>query len=172
MCFHLLLASPLTLSEVRAMLPSGLAADLLGAAEQQLFRRIMPEAQTVARLIHGACSCDLVVDRHPSAREDEAWLRRRYRELGLTRDRMIRALEAHRRAGERPRRPPGHWPQAVARFVAEHARNAGPTLYYLHFAHDGTLQALPAGEPVALNPAQVVAEPGAWLPEGRLVRVA
>jgi hypothetical protein len=154
------------------MLPAGLGADLLGAAELRLFRRIMPEAHTVARLVHGACSCDLVVDRQSDAREDEAWLRRRYRALGLTRDQMIRALEAHRRAGERPRRPPGHWPQAVARFVAEHARNAGPTLYYLHFAHDGTLRALPPGEPVGVSPVQVVAEPATWLPEGRLVRVA
>ncbi len=153
------------------MLPAGLAADLLGPGEQGLFRRAMPEVQTVARLVHGACSCDLVVDRHPVAREDEAWLRRRYRELGLPRDQMIRALDTHRRAAERPRRPAGHWPQAVARFVAEHARNAGPTLYYLHFAHDGILRALPAEGPVAVSPSQVVAEPGKWLPEGRLVRV-
>ncbi len=154
------------------MLPAGLAADLLGPGEQRLFRRWMPEVQTVARLVHGACSCDLVVDRHPSAREDEAWLRRRYRALGLARDQMIRALDAHRRAGERPRRPAGHWPLAVAHFVAEHARNAGPTLYYLHFAHDGALRALPAGEPVVVRPSQVIAEPGTWLREGQLVRVA
>ncbi len=153
------------------MLPAGLAADLLGSGEQRLVRQLMPQAQTVARLVHGACSCDLVVDRHPVAREDEAWLRRRYRALGLTREQMIRALEAHRRASERPPRPAGHWPQAVARFVVEHARNAGPTLYYLHFAHDGVLTALPAGEPLALTPAQVLAGPGTWLPEGKVVLV-
>jgi hypothetical protein len=171
MCFHLLLASPLTLSEVRSMLPPELGADLLGSPEHQHFRHIFPSTRTVARLVHGACSCDLVVQRHPVSREDEAWLRRRYRELGVPRDQMIPALEGHRRAGEHPIQPEGYWPTAVGRFVAEHARNAGPSLYYLHFAHDGRLRTLPHHQPVRFTAAQVLESPGEWLGEERLVVV-
>ena len=102
MCFHLYLASPLTLSEVRSMLPKGLAADLLDPGEQRALKELHLDAQTVAQLIHGACSCDLVVQRHPVSREDEMWLRRRYREQGLPRTAVLSALERHRRvAAER-----------------------------------------------------------------------
>ena len=143
MCFHLYLASPLTLSEVRSMLPAGLTADLLDPAEQRTLKRLLPEAQTGARLMHGACSCDLVVQRHPVGRQDEAWLRRRYRAQGLDRNAVLAALERHRRVGEGRARPEGHWPQAVAEFVVEHARNAGPTLFFLRFSHEGGLGELP-----------------------------
>jgi hypothetical protein len=48
--------------------------------------------------------------------------------------------------------------------VAEHARNAGPTLYYLHFSHDGLLSV--GKEPLRqVRTAEVRASPGAWLPE-------
>src|SRR5262245_6663730 len=104
MCLHLYLASPLTLSEVRSMLPKGLAADLLDPAEQRTLKQLHPDAQTVARLVHGACSCDLVVQRHPVSREDEAWLRRRYREQGLPRTAVLPALERHRRADRKSTR--------------------------------------------------------------------
>jgi hypothetical protein len=67
------------------MLPKGLAADLLDPAEQRALKQLHPDAQTVGRLVHGACSCDLVVQRHPVSREDETWLRRRYRDQGLPR---------------------------------------------------------------------------------------
>jgi hypothetical protein len=172
-CFHLVLASPLTLSEIRAMLPAGLAADPLGSAETRLFQAVWPETQTVARLVHGACSCDLVVQRHPVSLQDEAWLRRRYREQGIPRDQVIRALEGHRRAAgatHRPR-PEGHWPRALAAFVVEHARNAGPTGYLLHFAHDGRLSRLPESTPAVRTAAAVRADPGGWLPEGHLIVV-
>ena len=172
MCYHLYLASPLTLSEVRSMLPEGLRADLLDAAEQRTLKRLHPPAQTVCRLAHGACSCDLVIQRHPVTREDEARLRRRYRELGLSRDRIITALEAHRRATEQPQRPEGHWPRAIVEFVAEHARNAGPSAYYLGFSHDGSLGTVtePA-EPSLMSAADVKERPGVWLPERKLVVV-
>jgi hypothetical protein len=164
MCFFLYVASPLTLSEVRSMLPPGLTADLLPPKEQPALRSLLPDAQTVARVLHGGCSCDLVTQRHPVAREDEAPLRRRYRALGYSRERVIRALELHRRALERRSQPPGHWPRAFAGFVAEHARNAGPTLYYLHFSHDGLLSV--GGEaPRQVRTAEVRSSPGAWLPE-------
>ena len=172
MCYHLYLASPLTLSEVRSMLPEGLRADLVEPAEQRALKRVLPTAQTGCRIAHGACSCDLVVRRHPVTREDESGLRHRYRELGLSRDQIIAALEAHRRGGERPVRPEGHWPRAIAGFVSEHARNAGPSLYYLGFSHDAKL-----GEPgdpasaLAVSAAEVTARPEAWLPEQQLVLV-
>ena len=164
MCFFLYVASPLTLSEVRSMLPAWLTADLLPPTEQAVLRRHHPDAQTVARILHGGCSCDLVCQRHPVAAEDEARLRTRYRGMGYSRDRVIRALETHRRALERRPQPAGHWPRVFSNFVAEHARNAGPTLYYLHFSHDGLLQAA-LGALATVRTAEVRAAPGAWLAE-------
>jgi hypothetical protein len=164
MCYFLYIASPLTLSEVRSMLPPGLAADLLPPTEQAVLRPLLPDAQTVARVLHGGCSCDLVTQRHTVAREDEAPLRQRYRALGYSRERVIHALDLHRRALERRAQPAGHWPRAFAAFVAEHARNAGPTLYYLHFSHDGLL-GVTEGMGRRIRTAEVRAAPGAWLPE-------
>jgi hypothetical protein len=172
MCYYLYLASPLTLSEVRSMLAPGLAAELLERPEAQLLRDRHPDAQTVARLVHGACSCDLVRYRQPVSREDEAHLRTRYRALGLSRDDIIRALDNHRRALDRRQRAEGHWPQAVAAFAIEHARNAGPTLYYLGFSHDGRLRIPPdSGPPVTIPVSAVHQDPQGWLPETRLTMV-
>lgn len=171
MCFHLYLASPLTLSEVRSMLPKGLAADLLEPAEQRALKQLHPDAQTVARLVHGACSCDLVVQRHPVSREDEAWLRRRYREEGLPRTAVLPALERHRRAAAGRTQPAGFWPRQVADFVVEHARNAGPTLYYLHFSHDGTLGPVDSEEPAVQRANEVRRNPEGWLEEEKPVLV-
>ena len=53
------------------MLPSGLAAQPADRADAALLRARHPTAQTVARLLVGACSCDLVRLRHPDALEDE-----------------------------------------------------------------------------------------------------
>jgi len=153
------------------MLPDGMAADLLDPRALEPFRRALPEARTLARLVHGACSCDLVVARHPVSREDEAWLRQRYRASGLSRPEMIRALESHRRAQANPVRPRGHWPAALAGFVVEHARNAGPTLYLLQFAPDGSPPGGPLGDPTTLRVRDVRAGPEDWLGEGRLIRV-
>lgn len=153
------------------MLPVGLDADLLGPPEHQLFRQRQWETQTVARLVHGACSCDLVLQRRPISKEDEAWLRQRYRELKLSRADTIRALETHRRAAERPPKPAGHWPVAVAAFVVEHARNAGPTLYLLHFGRRADLTHLPAGAITTTHAREVKANPSTWLPEATLVLV-
>jgi hypothetical protein len=171
MCFHLYLASPLTLSEVRSMLPKGLAADLLDPGEQRALKELHLDAQTVAQLIHGACSCDLVVQRHPVSREDETWLRRRYREQGLPRTAVLSALERHRRVAAERSQPAGFWPRQVVDFVVEHARNAGPTLYYLHFSHAATLGVLPAGEPPAQRANEVRMNPAGWLQEERPVLV-
>lgn len=148
------------------MLPAGLSADLLSQSELRALQRLYPDAQTGARILHGGCSCDLVTQRHPVTREDEVGLRRRYREMGYTRERIIRALEIHRRALERRAKPAGHWPTAFGEFVAEHARNAGATLYYLHFSHDGLMGSPPPSDPpIRIPPATVQSHPGGWLPE-------
>src|SRR6266496_712059 len=110
------------------MLPLGMTADLAERSEQEQLLALLPEARTVVRLLVGACSCDLVRPRHSESREDERHHRERYRRLGGARPAVIAALERHRRgAGIRP--PQGGWPRALADIVAEHARNAGPSLY-------------------------------------------
>jgi hypothetical protein len=129
MCYFLYIASPLTLTEVRSMLPPGASADLASYPDQQQLKALHPAAKTVARILIGGCSCDLVRPRLSEAREDERHLRERYRALGLSRTTIIHSLERHR--GQRPpltltgRRS---WPETLAGFVAEHARNAGPSL--------------------------------------------
>jgi hypothetical protein len=167
-CYDLRIASPLTLSEVRSMLPPGIAADALPAADLARLRTLLPSAQTAAHLRAGPCSCDLVRPRHADRREDERDLRQRYSRLGLSRDRIIGELERHRRHAA-PSAPPGGWGAALAAFVAEHARNAGTTLYHLTFQPG----APPARgtPPLTRTVAQVRAGPGAWLPEGAPVLV-
>jgi len=150
------------------MLPAGIAADALPTAELTRLRATLPAAQTAAHLRVGRCSCDLVRPRLADSREDERDLRRRYSQLGLRRDRIIRELELHRRDTTAPE-PPGGWRGALVAFVAEHARNAGPTLYQLVFqpgGRDGL-----EGQPLTRTVAEVRADPDGWLPEGRPVLV-
>jgi hypothetical protein len=167
MCYFLSIASPLTLSEIRSMLPSGLTADLAPSADRAALMRLHPAARTVAHLLVGSCSCDLVRQRRSSAIEDEREHRGRYHRGKLSREAIIRELERHRR-GPLPRPVPAlGWGSALAAFVAEHARNAGPTLYLLDFLphHRGT-----SASPVPLThlSAQAVrAGPSAWLIEGQ-----
>jgi hypothetical protein len=165
MCYFLYIASPLTLSEVRSMLPRGLTADLSPFADQQTLKSIHPDAQTVARILAGRCSCDLVRPRHSDTREDERHLRERYRGLGVTRDVAVRAFERHRRSRS-PRAPAEGWPGALAKFVAEHARNAGPTLYHLHFSANDEAPLSPLGHPHRVALSVVTAGPEGWLAEG------
>jgi hypothetical protein len=154
------------------MLPPGLTAELLPRPQQHLLLRHHPDAQTAGVIFHGACSCDLIRYRHPITREDESHLRERYRAMGLPRDQVIQALERHRRGLDPRQKPEAHWPNAVTSFVAEHARNAGPTLYYLGFSHDGHLPLPASAGPIkTMTTAEVSAAPGAWLPEGELILV-
>lgn len=170
MCYFLYLASPLTLSEVRSMLPLGVVADLASNRDQQTLKSIHPTTQTVARLLTGRCSCDLVRPRLADTREDERHLRERYRRLGIPREAMVTALERHRRTGG-PQSPPGGWQRALADFVVEHARNAGPTLYYLDFS-PGAAPLGSLGKIRDLTVGQVGAEPETWLVEGSPIRVS
>jgi hypothetical protein len=170
MCYFLYIASPLTLSEVRSMLPPGAVADLGGFGAQQALKSLYPDAQTVARLLIGRCSCDLIHPRQVNAREDERHLRERYRQLGAARDLVIMALERHRR-GAGQRSPAGGWPVALAKFVAEHARNAGPTLYHLTFS-PGDSPPGAIGSVRNTSVGRVLAEPEGWLLEGSPVLVS
>ena len=159
MCYFLYLASPLTLSEVRSMLPQGLTADLASPADHQTLRSLHPRIVTVARILAGRCSCDLVRPRLADPRADERHLRERYRKHGLAREAVITALERHRlrermqfdsSIGERLRS-----------FVAEHARNAGSSLCYLHFSAPGPMHPAAVRH---LSVSQITADD--WLVEG------
>jgi hypothetical protein len=163
MCYFLYVATPLTLSEVRSMLPAGITADLAPSHDQRTLRAVHPAAQTVVRLLAGRCSCDLVRERLPDSREDERHLRERYRQAGVPRPEMIRALERHR--GGTRSTSAHQLPRAVAGFVAEHARNAGPTLYFLQFSAGPDPIAV-AGPVRHVSAAQVVNRPHEWLKEG------
>lgn len=147
------------------MLPAGLTADPLPSSELARVRPVLPRAQTLAHLRVGRCSCDLVRPRLPEPREDERHLRQRYRALGLPRDRIIRELERHRRVSADLLAPPGGWRAALAGFIAEHARNAGPTLLRLSFLPQTASAADTAG-PVQRTVAEVRANPDGWLEEG------
>ena len=163
MCYFLYIASPLTLSEVRSMLPPGASADLAEIGDQQVLKSVLPDAQTVARLLVGRCSCDFVRHRQEETREDERHLRERYRRLETPRTLTIPSLERHRRGGG-IRTPREGWPRALAGFVAEHSRNAGPTLYHLHFS-PGPPSLGPVGSIREVGLPEVIARPESWLQE-------
>ena len=168
MCYFLTLASPLTLSEVRSMLPPGLAAQPVAPAAIAAARRLLPGAQTVAALLVGACSCDLVREREADSRTDERHLRARLGALRLPRTEVIRRLERHRRRPALPQAAP--WAPVLAAFVAEHARNAGATLYALGFGDEPPAVA-PDVAPIPRTVADVRARPAGWLDEDRPVLV-
>ncbi len=170
MCYRLWIVSPLSLTEIRSMLPPGFSADIASTAGQTVLRPRFPGIpQTIGTLRVGGCACVL---RLPCGAEDEHHLRRRYAAVGLSRDRIIAALERHRR-GRPPVGDPAAWRAALAGFVVEHARNAGPTLYYLGF-DAGFGEEQPPGAPVAsetTSAAAVRAAADTWLEEGRLTEV-
>jgi hypothetical protein len=146
------------------MLPPGLAADLLPPGDAARLLGLHDEARTAVRILSGACSCDLFVQRDRERHREESELRRRYRGLGLSRDAQIRALDRHRRSPG-SRKSPARWGEELAAFVAEHARNAGPTLYYREVSGGGLRG--PGGDAQQLTVAQVRAAPGEWLVEDR-----
>jgi hypothetical protein len=153
------------------MLPTGMTAELASYSDQQSLKSLHPTAQTVAKVLVGRCSCDLVRPRLPDTREDERHLRQRYRALELDRAQTIESLDRHRIRARAGPVTPHHWPETFAGFVAEHGRNAGPTLYVLHFGSAESL-VLNRGEPyttVKVN--DVRRNPRAWLAEGQLTLV-
>ncbi len=144
------------------MLPPGLTADLASFSDQQTLKAIHPGAQTVARILAGRCSCDLVRSRLADLREDERHLRERCRKLGVARSIVIQALERHRQGPGST--PANSWPEAGARFVVEHARNAGTCLYYLQFSPEAAPLSR-QGEARRVTVAQVTGDPRTWLLE-------
>jgi hypothetical protein len=145
------------------MLPAGLVAQPADHADQQHLLARHPTARIVVRLLVGACACDLVRARRPDPREDERYLRARYRRAGTERGALIAAIDRHRRGTTVPT-PPGDWPRALAAFVAEHARNAGDTLYLLRFGMADLAAAVTL--PVrAMRAGEVLARPEGWLEE-------
>jgi len=170
-CYFLTIASPLTLSEVRSMLPRGIVAQPADPSTTAAFRRVHPTAQTVATLFSGACSCDFVRARSTDYKEDERHLRHRYFQAGYTRDRIVRALDRHRRRTPQDEAA-GMRADALAAFVAEHARNAGPTLYHLRFAIDPDQPTrVERAPPVTRAVRQVGEAPERWIEEGPPVLV-
>ena len=168
MCYALYLASPLTLSEIRSMLPTGFGADLVDPASQRLLRQRHLDAQTGAVLLRGRCSCALI----EAGAADGVWeaeLRKRYRAAKASRDSIIKALERHRaQTGLRPQAP-GFGVQQFQEFVVEHAKNAHATMYYLRFGVDPfhPLSAVPA--PTIVEKAGALTD--GWLREGEPVVV-
>ena len=165
MCYFLYIASPLTLSEVRSMLPPGLNADLAPSHRASL-QRLHPPARTVAKLLVGACSCNLFRARQPTPIEDERELRSRYSRARVPRSQMIKALERHRRGSQAIMEPPSGWPEALAAFVVEHARNAGSTLYLLEFGHHES-EGVQGNTLLTCPLPDVRRQPGRWLAEGK-----
>ena len=154
------------------MLPPGLTADLAPAAQRAALQRIHPSARTVAQLLVGACSCDLVRPRLDNPIDDERELRARYQGWKLPRSEIIRQLERHRRGPlPRARRSSG-WAGALAAFVVEHARNAGPTLYLLDFGPHLPQARREASPPhLSRSVEDVRRGAGPWLVEGTPVLV-
>jgi hypothetical protein len=145
------------------MLPLGMSAHSASPAEQAVLRPLHRGAQTVVQLRVGSCSCDLIRARDPDPRTDERYLRARHSKAGLPRAEIIRELERHRR-GTAAIPPEEGWPAALAAFVSEHARNAGPSLYYLHFAPGPVRPTGPVrSAPVGL----ILARADGWLVEGQ-----
>ena len=170
MCYFLYLASPLTLSEVRSMLPAGITADLLSPPEQQVLRQLHPVARTGVRLLIGRCSCDFVIPRDSG--EGERHLRTRLFDAGRSRAQVIEALEVHRAGHDRAIADPAAWQAGLAGFVAEHARNAGPTLYLLRFGHEPLNLRRPEAAPIELRLSAVRPNPTDWLVEDRATIVS
>jgi hypothetical protein len=77
---------------------------------------------------------------------------------------VIQALERHRRSPA-PSRPAEAWAEALSKFVAEHARNAGTSLYHLQFSPEAASLSNLA-EARRNTVAQVAADPRGWLLEG------
>lgn len=146
------------------MLPEGVVADLVSPAIQRLWTERFPAARIVVTLRQGQCACGLAGQRHEDNAEEERRLRARYRKAGVDRLRVMTALDRHRRA------PPHHRSagaaQLLAGFVAEHARNAGPSLYFLDFsAESERMPPWPDADPSSITATQVRAQPESWLPE-------
>ncbi len=166
MCYALTLVSPLTLTEVRSMLPDGVAADLVPPSLRPIFLDQLLDGKTAAALTVGRCACGLVggSDHHPD--EDEKRLRDGYRKLRWTRKAVIETLERHR-AGAQARGQRDDWGHAFRSFIVEHHRNAGTTLYLLQLGAVVIPRVRPQNHPIH----EVWSPFSTWLPPGEPVLV-
>ena len=174
MCYVLYVASALTLSEIRSMLPAGMSAHALAPDDDRRLRRAFRPARTVLQLLIGPCSCDLLLHRDPVNHSEERALRQRYAATGHHRDEVIAAIDAHRAIPDPMEiEPPEYWRRALGAFVAEHARTAGPAVYWLRFSLAGAAESPP--DPPAARAASTVSDvlgaPDGWLTEDIPVRV-
>lgn len=168
MCYQLVLISTLTLSEVRSMLPAGTHADAMGPSTQAPWRALLPRAQTAVVLRAGHCACGLLQPRFRASHTDEAHLRERYRALRVPRPDVVRALERHRRSVAALTRAE---PDALARLVAEHARNAGASAWLLGFSAHDDPPLLPATAVVSRRLDEIRIDPDGWLAEDQVTLV-
>ena len=167
MCYQLVLVSTLTLSEVRSMLPSGVHGDAIGPSRQAPWRALLPASQTAVVLRAGHCACGLMRPRFRAAHTDEAHLRERYRELRVPRAQVVTALERHRRSAGVTQASP----DALARLVTEHARNAGESAWLLGFSPHDEPPALPATTVSVRRVADLSTDPDGWLVEDHVTLV-
>lgn len=167
MCYQLVLVSTLTLSEVRSMLPAGMHADAMGPTRQSPWRALLPGAQTAVVLRAGHCACGLLRPRFRAGHTDEAHLRERYRTLRVPRAEVVRALERHRRSTSGAPAAP----DALARLVVEHARNAGESAWLLGFSPHDEPPSLPATTVTRRSVPEVAADPDGWLVEDHVTLV-
>jgi hypothetical protein len=162
-CYRLLLAGSLTLSEVRAMLPDGLTAHVLDPASGRLV--FGAPGGNVLELCRGRCACDFFLER--AAGRDETALRSRWATERTPRDARLAALAVHR--AQPDARPLAHWSRALATFAREYARSGGPALYLRTFG-DG-LDDVRRLTPLARAAAELPDDAGQWLPEGHPILV-
>ncbi len=165
MCYLLTLVSPLTLSEIRSMLPAGVTAELVPPAERAKRLALLPGAATAAHLGLGRCACGLVDPDRPDSEAERA-IRQQYQGRRDTRDQVLRAVARHR-AGQPLRGARSVPPGALGAFVVEHARNAGPSVYFLHPPGEDRLH----GDPVPVAPPDPAVPPLTWLRPGTPVMV-
>lgn len=152
------------------MLPAGVTGHAAPFGEQTLLREHLPGVQTMIELRRGPCGCDFFMQRDPAGRTDETRLRERGIRAGIPRREMAVIIETHRQSAGRAR-PLEEWQRALAEFVAEHARNAGPSLYHRRFTPGGRKRASDPGDPARVPVSRVRAAPGEWLADDRLTLV-
>ena len=148
------------------MLPLGFSADAVDGAPRRLLAPLHADnVRTVVALRYGACACALYLEPASPGQSTESVLRRRYFELGIDRLRVIAALDRHKTSAPAPQ-PPVAARQLLAHFVAEHARNAGASLYLRTCHPDGDVPTL-ADAPLTRSVTAVLNDPTHWLPEDR-----
>ncbi len=165
MCYLLTLVSPLTLSEIRSMLPAGVTAELVPIDQRPARLALLPRAATAVHLELGRCACGLVDPARSDAAAERA-IRHQYQGRRDTRERVLAAVARHR-AGQALRAGGTVDPEVLGAFVVEHARNAGPSVYFLHPPGQDRLHE----DPVPVAPPDPAVPPLTWLLPGTPVTV-